>query len=124
MQGFSGGKFCKSDESRLSWAAGVRPRAVRSGRRWAEATWRGWQGHGRTQVGRRPGPQPNCARRQGRGAPGANVTQTGYAWEINAQSGKRSYSSERALQSCRSKNCTRGQRNTSGSPDEHFSAPS
>lgn len=25
MQGFSGGKFCKSDESRLSWAAGVRP---------------------------------------------------------------------------------------------------
>lgn len=42
VQGFSGGKFCKSDESRLSWAAGVRPRAARAqaGSR-AEATWRG-----------------------------------------------------------------------------------
>lgn len=41
MQGFSGGKFCKSDESRLSWAAGESAPGAQAGdlaaRGWAHA---------------------------------------------------------------------------------------
>lgn len=124
VQGFfSGGNFCKSDESRLSWAAGVRPRGLANpARRRAEATWRGWQGPAHAGGAEARTAARLSRSRQGRGAPWASVTEAGYAWEIHVQR-KKQGSSQRVLQLHRNKKCTYGQRNTPWIFGLHFSAP-
>lgn len=109
---FSGGKFCKSDESRLSWAAGVRPpgRAPQP----VAGELASWRPGGGAHAG---GANSRRGRDEGRGGRDPDRLRRG-----SKCAGKK-VPSQRALLLYRNHKCTRSRRNVSQSLGYSFRRP-